>query len=81
MVGVITAVLAGATAGLIATVASDHSLTATLISGLVVGLATLALLMRFEESAFVRTTTTPLVTEFDREDRAGNGKQTPPPPV
>jgi len=81
MVGVITAVLAGATAGLIATVASDHSLAATLISGLVVGLAAIVVLMRFQESAFIRTTTTPLVTEFDREDRASKGKQTPPPPV
>jgi hypothetical protein len=67
MVGVITAVLTGATAGLIATVASDHSLTATLISGIVVGLAAVVVLMRSQESAFVRTTTTPLLTESDRD--------------
>lgn len=65
MVGVITAVLIGATAGLIATVASNHSLAATLVSGIVVGLAAIVVLMRFQESAFMRTTTAPLLTELD----------------
>jgi hypothetical protein len=39
MIGVITAVLAGATAGLVAIAASSHSLAAALISGVVVALA------------------------------------------
>jgi hypothetical protein len=68
MVGVITAVLTGATAGLIATVASNHSLAATLISGIVVGLAAFVVLMRSQESAFMRSTTAPLLSELDRDD-------------
>jgi hypothetical protein len=67
MVGVITAVLAGATASLIAIAASSHSLTAALVSGIVVGLATVIVLMRFQESAFLRTVTTRLLADFDSE--------------
>ena len=55
MVGVITAVLAGSTAGLAAAVASS-SLAAALASALVVGLATLAALMRHQSSAWNRAT-------------------------
>jgi hypothetical protein len=68
MVGVITAVLTGATAGLIAAVASNHSLAAALISGIAVGLAANVLLMRSQESAFRRAGATPLLTEFDGDD-------------
>jgi hypothetical protein len=68
MVGVITAVLVGATAGLIATVASNHSLVATLISGIAVGLAAIVVLMRSQESAFARTTTTPLLADSTRDE-------------
>jgi hypothetical protein len=67
MVGVITAVLAGATASLIAIAASGHSLTAALVSGIVVGLATIVVLMRFQESAFLRTVTTGLLADFESE--------------
>jgi hypothetical protein len=54
MVGVITAVLAGATAGLIAIAASSHSLAAALISSVVVALAAMILLMRFQVRAYRR---------------------------
>jgi fatty acid desaturase len=67
MVGVITAVLAGATAGLIATVTSGHSLAASLISGIVVALAVMVALMRFQESAFLRTGATPLLADIDSD--------------
>jgi hypothetical protein len=52
MVGVITAVLAGATAGLVAIAASSHSLAAALISGVVVALTAMTVLMRFQVRAF-----------------------------
>jgi hypothetical protein len=67
MVGVITAVLTGATAGLIAIVASGHSLAAALVSGIVVGLATLVGLMRFQESAFERAVATRLLADFETD--------------
>src|SRR5438067_13552765 len=51
MVGVITAVLAGATAGLVAVAASSHSLAAALSSSVVVALAAMAVLMRFQVRA------------------------------
>jgi hypothetical protein len=52
MVGVITAVLAGATASLAAIAASSHSLAAALISGVVVALAAMTVLMRFQVRAY-----------------------------
>jgi hypothetical protein len=54
MVGVITAVLAGATASMVAVAASNHSLAAALISGVAVALAAMTLLMRFQEHAYRR---------------------------
>jgi uncharacterized membrane protein YqgA involved in biofilm formation len=65
MVGVITAALTGATAGLTAAVASDHSLAAALSSGIVVALAAVVILMRSQVSAFKRAAMTPLLTESD----------------
>jgi hypothetical protein len=65
MVGVITAVLAGATAGLIAIAASSHSIAAALVSGIVVALATTVVLMRFQESAFLRAVAIPLLADLD----------------
>jgi hypothetical protein len=55
MVGVITAVLAGSTAGLAAAVASS-SLAAALTSGVIVGLAVLGALTRYQGSAWDRAT-------------------------
>jgi hypothetical protein len=52
MIAVITAVLTGSTAGLVAIVASDHSLAATLSAGAVVALTALVALMRFQHAAW-----------------------------
>ena len=52
MVGVVTAVLAGSDAGLIAAVAADHSVTAGFVTGGVVALATVVALMRLQNSAW-----------------------------
>jgi hypothetical protein len=52
MVGVVTAVLAGSAAGLIAVVAAGHSAVAGFVAGGVVAVATLGTLMRFQNSAW-----------------------------
>jgi hypothetical protein len=65
MLGVITAVLAGSTAALIAILASDHSLAAALISGAPVALSALVALMRFQRSAWEQAVTTPLIADWD----------------
>jgi hypothetical protein len=54
MVAVITAILAGSAAGLLAAVASGHSLVAALVVGVVVAAAALAVLMRYQTSAWIR---------------------------
>jgi len=54
MVAVITAILAGSAGGLLAAVASGHSLVAALVVGVVVAAAALALLMRYQTSAWIR---------------------------
>ena len=68
MVGVITAVLAGATAGLVAIAVSSHSLAAALIASVVVALAVMALLIRFQERAYRRAATGRLLTDLDTGD-------------
>jgi hypothetical protein len=60
MVAVITAVLAGSAIGLLAAVASDHSLAAALVPGGVVALAALAAMMRLQQSAWERATSAPV---------------------
>jgi hypothetical protein len=67
MVGVITAVLAGSTASLIAIVSSDHSGAAALISGVTVAVAVLTALMRAQWSALRSDSATPLVANEDEE--------------
>ena len=52
MVGVVTAVLTGSAAGLLATVAAGHSGLAGFVTGAVVGVAALLALMRFQNSAW-----------------------------
>ncbi len=52
MVGVVTAVLIGSAAGLIAAVAAGHSAVAGFVTGGVVALAILVALMRFQNSAW-----------------------------
>ena len=54
MVAVITAVLAGSAGGLLAAVASGHSLAAGLVAGVVVAAAALTGLMRYQHSAWIR---------------------------
>jgi hypothetical protein len=65
MVGVITAVLAGATAGLVAVAALSHSLAAALGSSVVVALAAMTLLMRFQVRAYRRAATGRLLADLD----------------
>jgi len=54
MVAVITAVLVGSAGGLLAAVASGHSLVASLVTGVVVAAAALSGLMRFQSSAWIK---------------------------
>jgi hypothetical protein len=60
MIAVITAVLTGSTAGLVAIVASDHSLAATLSAGTVVALTALVALTRFQHAAWKLAADRPL---------------------
>jgi hypothetical protein len=68
MVGVMTAVIAGATAGLVAIAASSHSLAAALSSGVVVAVAAMIVLMRFQQRADRDAGTRRLLAEFDNAD-------------
>jgi hypothetical protein len=54
MVAVITAILAGSAGGLLAAVASGHSLAAALVAGTVIAAAALTGLMRYQNSAWIR---------------------------
>jgi hypothetical protein len=54
MIAVVTAVLTGSTAGLIAGVAADHSLAVAFAAGAPVGLITLAVLMRYQQQTWQR---------------------------
>ncbi len=60
MVAVITAVLTGSAGGLLAAVASGHSLIAALVAGVLVAVAALTGLMRYQNSAWTRDTTASL---------------------
>jgi hypothetical protein len=71
MVAVITAVLAGSAGGLLAAVASGHSLVAALVAGVVAAAASLTALMRYQNAAWIRGTTAPLFP----------GAEAGPPPV
>ena len=52
MVGVVTAVLAGSAAGLIAAVAADHSAVPGFVTGCVVAVAAVAAVIRVQRSAW-----------------------------
>ncbi|HKC28686.1 MAG TPA: hypothetical protein VKB75_11810 [Jatrophihabitans sp.] len=54
MIGVVAAVLVGSAAGLLATVAADHSAVAGFVAGGVVGVAALAVLMRYQYSVWAQ---------------------------
>jgi hypothetical protein len=60
MIAVITAALAGSAAGLLAAVASDHSLTAALLAGGAVGIAIVWTLMRRQIGVWTQESTTQL---------------------
>ncbi len=70
LVGVITAVLGGSAAGLLAGIAAGHSLVAALAVGAVVASAALTGLMRYQHSAWKRISTTSL---FPGEDLFPSG--------
>jgi hypothetical protein len=57
MVGVVTAVLAGSAAGLLAAVVSGHSLVAALVAGVLIAVVALLWLMRYQRSAWERIST------------------------
>jgi hypothetical protein len=57
MVAVVTAVLAGSTAGLLAAVVSGHLLVAALVAGVLVAVTALVWLMRYQRSAWERVST------------------------
>jgi hypothetical protein len=54
MVAVITAVLAGSTAALVAILIFDHSLAAAVIAGTLVALPTMIAMIRYQDSAWER---------------------------
>jgi hypothetical protein len=56
MIGVVTAVLTGSDAGLLATIAAGHSAVAGFVTGGVVGVAVLMALMWFQYSAWAQGT-------------------------
>ena len=60
MVAVITAVVAGSAVGLLATVASDHSLAAALTAGGVVAVLSLSGLIRYQRSAWASAASAPI---------------------
>lgn len=66
---VITAVLAGSAASLIAILASNHSLLAALLSGAFVALAAVGVLMRFQYSAMKQAVSAPLIADDESADR------------
>src|SRR5438067_9981708 len=70
MVAVITAVLAGSAIGLLAAVASEHSLAAALVAGGLVALAALAALMRRQQSAWEQATSAPVSFDADHTTAA-----------
>jgi hypothetical protein len=60
MVAVITAVLAGSTAALVAILISDHSLAAAVIAGVLVAIPALIALIRYQDSTWNRAADEPL---------------------
>jgi hypothetical protein len=66
MVAVVTAVLAGSAIGLLAAVASEHSLAAAVVAGGVVALVALVAMMRLQQSAWEQAASDPV--SFDADD-------------
>jgi hypothetical protein len=63
MVAVITAVLAGSTAALAAILIFDRSLAAAVISGTLIAVPTLIAMIRYQDSAWERAATEPLIPD------------------
>ncbi len=59
----ITAVLAGSAAGLLAAVVFQHSLVAALVAGVVVAVAVLVGLLRYQASAWEQVSAAPLFAD------------------
>jgi hypothetical protein len=72
MVAVITAALAGSAAGLLAAVASDHSLAAALPAAAVVATATVWALMRRQIAAWTQASTAPLNIDAETPNASGD---------
>jgi hypothetical protein len=70
MVAVITAVLAGSAVGVLVAIVSAHSLAAALAAGGTAAVATLAALIRYQGSAWRRSTSIPIITDQDGEAQA-----------
>jgi hypothetical protein len=70
MVAFITAVLAGSGVGLLAAILTAHSLAAALAAGGTTAVATLAVLIRYQESAWKRSASIPVITDRDGEAAA-----------
>jgi hypothetical protein len=66
MVAVVTAVLAGSAAALVAILVFDHSLAAAVIAGTVVTLPTMIAMIRYQDSAWERAAVEPLGPEADQ---------------
>jgi hypothetical protein len=67
MVAFITAVLAGSAVGLLAAIVSAHSLAAALAAGGTAAVATLAALMRYQGSVWMRSASIPIIIDQDGE--------------
>jgi len=65
MVAVITAVLTGSTAALVAILIFDHSLAAAVISGTLVAFPTIIAMIRYQDSAWERAATDSLTPGED----------------
>jgi hypothetical protein len=72
MVAVITAALAGSAAGLLAAVASDHSLAAALPAAAAVGIVVLWTLMRRQYAVWTQASGTQLNTDAETPDSSGD---------
>jgi hypothetical protein len=72
MIGVVTAVLTGSDAGLLATIAAGHSAVAGFVTGGVVGVAVLMALMWFQYSTWARGHQLRLFEDEQERPDAGN---------
>jgi len=71
MIGVVTAVLTGAAAGLLATIAAGHSAVAGFVTGVVVGLGALVALMWFQYVTWGQASKQRLFDDEQEEPEAG----------